>query len=337
MQNREQIVVVGFGWVGQANALALSAMGYPVAYLDPMTPVRHYGAYADSYAGVRRLSSAQEADSADTVYLVCVGDKVAEDGTQDIANIHAALETLRGVEGTVVLRSTILPDLLAGLPFDYYMPEFLHEKTAVEECLSPHFVVVGSDNPRKKEPSFIALWRRRTPQHFDGTPREAAFVKYLSNLWNATRIAFVNEYGDAITTPNSPRAVDSISRVINFVLGGEGYTRYGRAFGGHCLPKDMRAFIKHYGDGGRHVELLRGAYASNDAHREMERDFPSLPEWFSAWQTPHMSGLVAWRELWYSIVKNFLDPRDFLLRYWRQIWIAAGVLLLTDLLLLVIL
>ncbi|HVU79930.1 MAG TPA: hypothetical protein VHD37_01040 [Candidatus Paceibacterota bacterium] len=338
MQTSGAVVVVGFGWVGQANALALSRMGFDVSYFDPGNPERHYEAgYAAEYAKLKRLASVLERDAQGAAYLVCVGDRVAEDGTQDISFIRAALESLKGAKGTVILRSTVIPDLLENLDFDFYMPEFLHEKSAVEECLSPHFFVLGDRGTGKQKPVFFGAWRRATPLQFDGTPREAAFVKYLSNLWNATRIAFVNEFGDAIAEPATPKDVDSISRVLNFVLGGEGYTRYGRAFGGHCLPKDTRAFVKWFGEQGKSVDLLRGVYASNAAHEGLSARHPALPEWFSAWETPHMSGFVAWRELWHSIYKNISDPREFLMRYWRQVAVTAAIFILIDLLLVAVL
>ncbi|HVV15540.1 MAG TPA: hypothetical protein VHD55_04030 [Candidatus Paceibacterota bacterium] len=335
MQTGGTVVIVGFGWVGQANALALSRMGFHVSYFDPGNPSLHYtDTYADAYGRITRLSGVLERDAADTAYIVCVGDKVAEDGTQDISAIRAALESLKDAKGAVVLRSTVIPDLLESLNFDFYMPEFLHEKTAVEECLSPHFFVLGIRDTKTSRPAFFDAWQRATPLQFGGTPREAAFVKYLSNLWNATRIAFVNEFGDAIAEPSTPQDVDSISRVLNFVLGGEGYTRYGRAFGGHCLPKDTRAFVKWFGEQGKNVDLLRGVYASNAAHEALSVRHPALPEWFSAWQTPHMSGFVAWRELWFSLYKNISDPREFLARYWRPFLVLAAAIVVIDAILL---
>ena len=312
--NRGSIVVVGFGWVGQANALALTAMGYSVSYFDIGSPEKHYNAYKDLYERVPRWQSVLEADSAETCYVVCVGDRVSEAGAQDIGAIRSALDSLKSAKGVIVLRSTVLPDHLETLKFDYYVPEFLHEKYAVEECVSPYFVVVGKSATKKLEPTFFNAWRRRTPRLFDGTPREAAFVKYLSNLWNATRVAFVNEFGDTITEPKSPADVDTISRVMNFVLMSEPYQRYGRGFDGHCLPKDMRAFTRWYKGKNKNVALLEGAYRSNEAHITIEKSHPSLPKWFAEWGTPHLSGVVALREFLYSIGKNIRDPREFIQR-----------------------
>jgi len=314
--DKEKIVLVGFGWVGQANAIALVHMGYRVAYFDPGSPAFHYqGQYPDHYDRIERLQNVLEWDGENTCYIVAVGDRVSAEGVQDTSLISAALDSVKGAKGTVVLRSTVLPEHLSSMQFDFYVPEFLHEKNAVEECIFPHFVVVGTEGKgKKKEPSFVEVWRSRTPKYFNGTPREASYIKYLSNLWNALRIGFVNEFGDLIATPDGKEDLDSIERVVNFVMRGESYLRYGRAFGGHCLPKDIRAFTKAHRDAGKNVAILEGAWKSNDAHAELEKKHPILPEWYSAWALPHLSGFVALRELWYSVQKNLLHPRDIIQR-----------------------
>ena len=208
--NKQKIVIIGYGWIGQANALALSHFGYKVSFFDINSDVPHHYAntYASEYAKVSYLPDPRAVDSEDTVYMVCVGDKVSDDGEQDISLIKGALTSLEGVQGTVVLRSTIVPDLLRELTFDYYLPEFLHEKKAVEECINPYLFVVGK-NTDKKEPEFFATWRKLAHKVFDGLPEDSAHIKYISNLWNSVRIAFVNEIGDAITHPDSP---DEIGR-----------------------------------------------------------------------------------------------------------------------------
>lgn len=331
MIDKEKIVIVGYGWVGQANALAFVTMGYEVAYFDPnQTPQHYVSEYGALYSKVTRLNGLRDWDTEQTVYVICVGDKVNQEGVQDISLIESVLGSFKGVKGAVVLRATIVPDTLERLDFDYYVPEFLHEKTAVTECITPYFVVVGKKTGTKKsEPAFLAQWRKRTPRQFEGTPREASFVKYLSNLWNATRIGFVNEFGDAIVSPDSPEAIDSIHRVINFVLEGEIYLKYGRSFGGHCLPKDSRAFAYSYKDKGSGTKLMQGLIDANNAHAVLESGKQDIPEWFSAWPSPHLGGFVALREFLYSIKKNALDPREFIARYFTT---KNGLIIITVLL-----
>lgn len=304
----EKIVVVGFGWVGQANALALKKLGFDVSYFDPATPPQHYTEYSSVYAQLERISDVKAKDSEDTWYIVCVGDRVSEDGIQDISSIQKALASLKDVEGGVILRSTIIPDTLASLDFDYYVPEFLHEKKAVEECIDPYLFVVGADEGVRAEPSIFGIWRSRSRKNFSGTPREASFIKYLSNLWNAMRIAFVNEFGDALGRPSSKDELDRINEVINFLFDNRSYLRYGKAFGGHCLPKDTRAFVHAYGKTFAGLPLLSGMYGSNAEHEKLEKQFPLMPEWYSEWPNQHVSGRQALRDLGHSIWKHITNP-----------------------------
>ena len=77
---KEKIVIVGYGWVGQANAVALKAMGYPVFYYDVNVPPRYYGDFDRYYAGIKKLENPLDEEGDNTFYLVCVGDKVSPEG-----------------------------------------------------------------------------------------------------------------------------------------------------------------------------------------------------------------------------------------------------------------
>src|SRR3989344_166956 len=280
---KEKIVIVGFGWVGQANALALSIMGYDISYFDVGKPAPHYvPKYQDTYNLIKPLDNVLAFDSENTWYIVCVGDRVSEDGVQDISLIHKALQSLKGTKGRVILRSTIIPRKLSPLKFDFYVPEFLHEKFAVEECINPFYFVVGKRSGDRAEPEFFKDWRERAYKHFNGTPEEAAFIKYLSNAWNAARIAFTNEFGDLMGDPSDPKSVKDIERVVDFVLGKKMYLKYGRAYAGHCLPKDIRALVGSYGEE-KNVGLLREMNESNLTHAKIESE--ALSEWYSTWVT----------------------------------------------------
>jgi GDP-mannose 6-dehydrogenase len=257
---------------------------------------------------VERIKDIRAKDGPHTWSIVCVGDRVSDEGVQDISNIKAALDSLKGVKGGVVLRSTIIPSTLAELSFDYYMPEFLHEKKAVEECVTPYFFVVGKGKTGRAEPSFFGLWRTKARKAFSGTPEEASFIKYLSNLWNATRIAFVNEFGDAVGHPTNEKQLERINAIVSFLFDDRAYLRYGRGFGGHCLPKDTRAFLYRYHKDKNAMPLVAGAYVSNAVHQELERKYPLMPEWYSEWPQRHISGKRALAELWYVVKKYLKNP-----------------------------
>jgi SAM-dependent methyltransferase len=279
----ESIVIVGFGWVGQANALGLSLLGHEVSYFDVGKPQLHYvEKYKEVYDQIPRRASVLENDSESTWYVVCVGDRVDEGGFQDISSIEKALESLKNTQGGVVLRSTVLPESLKALDFDYYVPEFLHEKFAVEESVNPHYFVLGARKNVDEIPSFLREWESHSQKVFRGSPEEASFVKYLSNIWNAVRIAFVNEFGDIVGEPKTTQDIAKIEKVLDFVLDRKMYLRYGKSFGGHCLPKDIRAFVGAYSES-HTTDMLAATYATNTIHKEREEHYENLPEWFSSW------------------------------------------------------
>ena len=102
---KENIIVVGFGWVGQANALAFSNSGYPVYFYDVSSPeLRYKDKYSDLYNTIPRLLNVLEKESPNTWYMVCVGDRVSEDGVQDISAIRKALVSLEKAKGRIILR-----------------------------------------------------------------------------------------------------------------------------------------------------------------------------------------------------------------------------------------
>ncbi|MBI5728788.1 MAG: methyltransferase domain-containing protein [Candidatus Magasanikbacteria bacterium] len=303
MENHsENIVVVGFGWVGQANALALSRMGYGVSYYDVVTPRLHYvEEYQAVYSQIKPLESLRQLDGPKTWYIVCIGDRVSQDGEQDISLIASALESLRGVEGKVILRSTVLPTLLETLPFDIYVPEFLHEIRAVEECLNPYYFVIGG-RQQLEIPSFLEAWQSRARKIFKGTPAEAAYIKYLSNIWNAVRIAFVNEFGNSMALPETVDIRKNTERIVDFIFEGKSYLRYGQAFGGHCLPKDLRAYTR-MSAARIPVPILKGALEANAYHEQIVAKYHTLTQWFSTWDYKYFSSRVT----------------GLLLRFWKRL------------------
>lgn len=283
MNTKHPVVIIGFGWVGQANAIALAKAGFPIAYFDVAEPAFHYKeTHAAAYENMKRLSEPLEIDGPDVTYVICVGDRVDIDGTQDISTVKRAIKPFEQAAGRVVLRSTILAKHLADLQFDYYYPEFLHERYAVEECIAPHLFVLGlkSEEPETDWPGCLQYWKSSSGKHFVGSPEQASYIKYLSNIWNGLRIGFVNEIGDLVRNYTDTKGVEE---VINFFFEGKDYLKYGKAYGGYCLPKDVLSFFAAHKKEGRNVSIIQGAHESNLAHRAVERAHEDLPEWYARW------------------------------------------------------
>lgn len=318
-QQKEKIVIIGYGWVGQANAIALIKMGYQVFYYDIIPPIFRYSAqYSDFYNKIQPLDKPLVEDGPNTWYIISVGDRVNSDGTQDLSLIKKAIESIKGANGKIILRSTILPQHLKELNFDYYLPEFLHEKHAVEESLNPFYFVLGRRKSSISKPKFLSEWELRARKVFIGAPEQAAYIKYLSNIWNAVRIAFVNEFGSLIQEPSNFRSLKEIEKIIDFVFDKKSYSRYGKSFGGHCLPKDLLAFYSIHSKT-KAVPIIQAAFESNQLHKKRELFYAHLPEWFSSWIEEYGTtvnfGLLAF--LWnkfnaFPLVKNSRARMRFL-------------------------
>jgi UDP-glucose 6-dehydrogenase len=277
--DRGSVVIIGFGWVGQANALAAASLGFKVGYFDIGDPKLHFSdGHAKMYRTLTRLSHPTEWDSRSTIYLVCVGDKVSEEGLQDISAIKKALKSLSSVNGQVVLRSTVISSHIRKLSFDFYLPEFLHEKYAVKECLNSRYFVLGINKSPKQLPELLEVLKQRSEKVFIGSPIEASYIKYLSNIWNALRIAFVNEFGHGMIRKGN-LSEDEVHQIFSFFFENKPYLKYGKEFDGHCLPKDTRALSReHFPDN----DILNALYLSNEKHGKRVKN-KNVKKWFSSW------------------------------------------------------
>ena len=268
----KKIIILGMGFVGQANALALVKYGWEVFAKD-IRQVQNL--YDDpDFNKIKWLNFDETYKKMDCDVMVCVNALNHNNGGQDYLAAEGACLTARQLtSGKVILRTTVVPAYLEGLDFDFYMPEFLHEKLAVSECMKPEMLVVaGKKEMHDGLPDVVKFLKNENPKcrMMICKPEGAAFVKYLINCWNALRIAFVNEFGDKMLTRSKLSRKDAES-VIDFVFGRQQYLRYGKMFGGHCLPKDSEAFNCYYGS-----HVINGAIIANENHRLNSLDAEEL-------------------------------------------------------------
>jgi GDP-mannose 6-dehydrogenase len=278
------ISIFGAGYVGAVSAACLANDGHCVIAVDPsaekvdainrgVAPLLEPGLSERIEAGVRggRLHATHHADEAvrdSDISFVCVGTPSRPNGSLDIGycvkvahEIGLAIRRKRAWH-SVVFRSTILPGtmdkhiipalevssgLKAGVDFGVaYYPEFLRESSAIKDHYGSEVIVFG-----KKDERTIDLLRKVVA----GLPAEptvlsiaeAEAIKYTNNCWHALKVSFANEIG-AIC-----KAAGIDSHVVMSVLCADKrlnispvYLRPGFAFGGSCLPKDVRA-LRHFG------------------------------------------------------------------------------------------
>lgn len=183
-----------------------------------------------------------------------IDSKVAED---------AVLKLMKRTKSAVVLKSTVTPDVIERLirsfstQDDYfrfiYAPEFLKEKSSIEDYLDPEFMIFGGMEQSIAE--LISVYRNATSIIVPDTlhamnPVEASYVKYAINTFLATKVTFFNQLHD-VMTKDTPGAVNP-SVVMKGILSdkriGNSHWRVPgpdnkRGFGGSCFPKDLSAFI----------------------------------------------------------------------------------------------
>ncbi|MGO4852938.1 nucleotide sugar dehydrogenase [Phaeovulum sp. W22_SRMD_FR3] len=234
--------------------------------------------------------------------IVCVGTPSGPNGAHDMRyiadvtrQIAQALLEMPGTSLTVSYRSTMRPGTIARLisPIfrsivgaDWesrvdlvYNPEFLREATAIADYFNPPKIVIGT---RTGEPSAVMdkLHENIEASVFYTGFEEAELTKFVDNSWHAVKVAFANEVGRvceklgiSATKVHEILVSDTKLNISSY------YTRPGGAFGGSCLPKDVRALNFIASDVNAQTHLLDSLLRSNEAHKnhQFENALKRLP------------------------------------------------------------
>ena len=299
------ISVFGLGYVGTVAAVSLARLGHRVVGVDVdqfkvdqvaqgISPVVEPGV-ADLLQRAReenRLSATTDSAAAvhDTdLTLICVRTPSERNGSQGndqvvrvAGEIGKALRSKGRYHG-IVIRSTVVPgtadrivDVIArasGMGPDVAFgvasnPEFMREGTSIEDFEKPPYTVVGTSDPRLAGMLAEMYAGLSAPFHHVGT-REAELLKYACNAFHAVKVTFANEIG-AIGKRlgiDSHKVMDLLIADTKLNISGA-YLRPGFAFGGSCLPKDLRAITYEAKRLDLSVPMLSAVAASNDEQVE---------------------------------------------------------------------
>ena len=243
-------------------------------------------------AGIHFASEVADADLA----IVCVGTPSQPDGSHNmsyIANVSRqiaeALATSGRAKGkgalTVAFRSTMRPgsideiiwpiftralgedrdDDLAQL---VYNPEFLREATAVRDYFNPPKIVIGTRDGTPNA-ALDELFDGIDAPRFHCVFRDSEFVKFMDNSFHALKVAFANEAGRVASAMGvSAQATHEIFVSDTKLNVSSYYLRPGGAFGGSCLPKDVRALSFLGRQAGETIPVIDALLGSNEAHKE---------------------------------------------------------------------
>ena len=284
-----RVSIFGMGYVGCVSAACLARDGHDVIGVDiaPVklqairegrSPLGEPGLDDLVAAGVaagrlRVTDSAAEAVCATDISLLCVGTPSRPNGSLDMGHLERVSEQIgaalrqRGPGHVVCVRSTMLPGSLDGIVkaalerasgfadgTHFHVasnPEFLREGSAIRDYDKPPKVVIGARSEHAAN-MLRALYAHIEAPVFVVRPEVAELVKCVDNTWHALKIAFANEVGEVCRQAG----LDSHELIEIFLADRQlnvspAYLRPGFAFGGSCLPKDVRA-INYYA---RHHDL----------------------------------------------------------------------------------
>lgn len=275
----QRISVFGLGYVGCVSAACFAKEGHSVIGVDvsrakvdmlnagTATIVEH--GIAELVAAMRQegrmraTTDVREGVQESDISLVCVGTPSKPNGSLDLSYVERVCMQIGDVlrdkptRHTVVIRSTVLPGAThdiaipaltqssgktAGRDFAVCMnPEFLREGTSIKDFFEPPFTLIGCDYPADALP-VAALYETLTaPLHVTET-RVAEMIKYACNSFHGLKVGFANEIGNVCKA----LGIDSHEVMRLFCEDTKlnispAYLRPGFAFGGSCLPKDLRA------------------------------------------------------------------------------------------------
>lgn len=302
-----KISIFGLGYVGTVCAACLAERGHEVIGCDVseakvdlinagQSPIieKDIGelvAAKVASGSLRATVSTEEAIMNSDLSLLCVGTPSRANGSLDLSAVEAVARQIGAVLASkdsyhsVVIRSTVLPGTLAdivvpaleqasgkklGVAFGVASnPEFMREGSAVADFNNPAKTVIGTDDDVTRA-RLLELYAGLPGQTILTEPRLAELVKYTDNTWHALKVAFGNEIGNVCKAAG----VDSHELMKVFFADtklniSNAYLLPGFAFGGSCLPKDVRAINAYAVQHDVEAPLLRSLMPSN--RQQIER------------------------------------------------------------------
>ena len=150
-------------------------------------------------------------------------------------------------KGLVVVKSTVLPHHL--IPYDVlYNPEFLTERTNLEDFINPPMLVIGGDRGQELLDLYDKYSIVKTDKRFLTSVRNASFIKYMMNTFYAMKVTYMNEMYDVVGKDDWEEVTDILSQ--HPWMGSHHFQVPGpdgkRGFGGKCFPKDTKALVDEY-------------------------------------------------------------------------------------------
>ncbi len=295
------ISVFGLGYVGCVSAACFAREGHDVVGVD-VNPAKvdlvNRGVPTILEEGIADLVGAMsatgrlrattdvaEAVKATEISLVCVGTPSRPNASLDLSYVERVAEQIGAVlkdkadRHVVVIRSTVLPGTMdevvvpalerssgkkRGEGFAVCSnPEFLREGSSIRDFDDPPFTLIGTEDARAAEQLAALYAGIKAPVHVVPV-RVAEMVKYACNAFHGLKVGFANEIGNVCKAlgvdSHEVMRIFCEDRKLNI---SPAYLKPGFAFGGSCLPKDLRAVVHRAGQVDVDTPILRATLESN--------------------------------------------------------------------------
>lgn len=286
------VSIFGLGYVGSVTAACLADKGHRVIGVEVnpeklalfqagKCPLFEPG-LAELLAKVHAAGtftatgSAAEAVLGSELSFICVGTPSKKGGQADLTHVeHVCREIGEAVQAkkaphTVVVRSTMLPGNIEGIVAPRLAgnrvvanPEFMREGSAIRDFYEPPFIVIGE--PRPGDGDLLAeLYRCVEAPQVRVSIRAAEAIKFACNAFHALKITFANEIGQFCQAHgiDSHEVMDVFCRDTRLNVS-KAYLRPGMAYGGSCLPKDLRALVSRARERDLELPMLEAVARSN--------------------------------------------------------------------------
>ena len=271
------ISVFGLGYVGAVSCACFAKLGHQVTGVDVneqkvnlilqgKSPIvekdlDEYVAEGIENGRITATTDVRTAIQSTDISIVCVGTPSQINGNIDLTYIYKVCteigEVLKDKDSfhTVVIRSTVIPGTIAQCAqiiedvsgkkhLEHFgvasNPEFLRESTAIEDFWNPPYTVIGTESERSEQ-QLKELYQDIDAPIFALKPEESEMIKYANNNFHALKITFANEIGNVCKElgVDGHKVMEVVASDHKLNLSSY-YLKPGFAFGGSCLPKDVR-------------------------------------------------------------------------------------------------
>lgn len=301
-----KVIILGLGYVGLTSAACLLKEGHQVWGIDVsqnkvtaidngFCPIFEPGLpellKEGKEKGNLKVSTKITEEIRDyDIAIVCVGTPSLPNGSHNMTYIAEVTKEIAVALNltdwdrepiSIVYRSTIRPGTLEKLikpimkrysghndRFELiYNPEFLRESTAIKDYFNPPKIVIGTESGLPSK-NLDALYQNIDSPRFYTKFPEAEMTKFIDNTFHAVKVVFANEIGRVCQ-----KLGVSVEKIHEIFISDTKlnispyYLRPGGAFGGSCLPKDVRALVNLSEEGRAHTHLIDSLLRSNEEHK----------------------------------------------------------------------